>query len=53
MEDNRKQPREIIVNSNLKLKREKKCAIGTIIILGVLLFAMILFNWIYIPYLDA
>jgi hypothetical protein len=53
MEANRKQPREIIANSILKLKRKIKCAIGTIIILGVLLFAMILFNAIYIPNLDA
>ena len=53
MEDNRKQPREIIANSILRLKRKNKCAIGTIIILGALLLAIILFNAIYIQNLDA
>ena len=53
LEDNRKQPGEIIANSILKLKRDKKCALGTIIILGALLFAVILFNTIYIPNLVA
>ena len=53
MEFNRIQPREIVANSLLKLKRKHRCTIATVIILGVLLFAMILFNAIYIPNLDA
>ena len=53
MEDNRKQPREIIADSILKLKKKNKCAIGAIKILGVLLFAMILLSAIYIPNLEG
>jgi type IV secretory pathway component VirB8 len=53
MEDNIKQPREIEADSILRLKRKNRCAIGTIIILGVLLLALILFIAIYIPNLDA
>jgi hypothetical protein len=49
----RLQPREIRANSILKLKRKKECAIRTVIILGVLLFAMLLFTAIYIPNLAG
>ena len=53
MEVNRIQPREVITNSLVKLKRKLRCTIATVLILGALLFAMILFNAIYIRNLDA
>jgi phosphotransferase system glucose/maltose/N-acetylglucosamine-specific IIC component len=54
MKDNRRQPKDVVADSRLnKLKKTLNYTIAVIIILGVALLALILFNLIFIPKLKA